>query len=95
MPGKVLRHRGDTRSAMGADEGAGERGDGIGIGPETPVPLHDDVVVGIEAEIDDRTEIEVEAGLGQLLGHRLRRGARRLAGEAKLGLAPTLRAEGK
>ena len=56
---------------MGADEGAGKGGNRVGIGPETSVPLHDDIVVGIDAEIDHRTEIEIEAGLGQFLGHGL------------------------
>ena len=61
----------DVGLAMGEDEGAGERGDGVGIGAEASVALRRSPdCSGIEIEIDHRAEIEVEAGIGQLLGHR-------------------------
>jgi hypothetical protein len=86
MPRKMLRHGGDSCRAMGADEGGGKRGDGVGVGSEASVPLHDDVVVGIEAEIDHWAEIEVETRLGQLLGHRPVEALGRLRrGEARVG----------
>ena len=91
---EVLGHGDDIGVAMRGDEGARQRGDGIGIGAEASVALADHRIAGIEVEIDDRAEIEIEAGIGELLRH----GRVELlgaVGEAKLGFLPTLRAEGK
>jgi hypothetical protein len=54
---------------MGHDEGAGKLGDNVGVGAEAAVALADHRIGGVEVQIDHGAEIEVEAGLGQLLRH--------------------------
>ena len=71
MAGEVLDHGDDASFAMGEDEGARQRRDGIGIGAEAPLAPADHRIVGVEIEVDHGAEIEVEAGLCQLVGHRL------------------------
>src|SRR6185437_73122 len=67
---KMLGDGDDPRVAMSADEGAGESGNRVGVWAEAPVALADDGIFRIEIEIDHRAEIEVEARVGKLLGHR-------------------------
>ncbi len=43
----------------------------MGIGAEAPLAPADHRIVGVEIEVDHGAEIEVEAGLCQLVGHRL------------------------
>ena len=67
----------------------------FGIGAEASLALADHGIPGIEVEIDHGAEIEIEAGLRELLPPSSHKASRRSSGEAKLGFLPTLHAEGK
>src|SRR5512140_3584281 len=69
MAWEVLGHRDNAGVAMRQDKGASKLGDRVGVGTEASLPLSDHRVGWIKIEIDHRAKIEVEAGLGQILGH--------------------------
>src|SRR6478736_5031796 len=66
---EMLRYRHHVRLAMRGDEGAGERRHGVVVCAVASLPPHDDRIPGIDAEIDHRTEIDVDPGTGELLRH--------------------------
>src|SRR5262249_4613315 len=66
---EVLGHGDDACVAMRQDKSAGKLGDGVGVGAAAPLPLPDHRVGRMEIEIDHGSEIEIEAGLSEVLGH--------------------------